>query len=117
MKINWKSINKTWGNTAIVAVTLFAGYHALCACGVSQKGLREVTATSLYVLPPYWQKQQIAAEQGDVKAQVNLGEMYDRGELGKPDYAAAAKWWRRAAEQGNAEAQSQMAPTISMAKA
>ncbi len=45
------------------------------------------------------------AEQGNAKAQFNLGVMYDRG-LGVPqDYAEAVKWYRKAAEQGNAEAQ------------
>ncbi len=45
------------------------------------------------------------AEQGNAKAQFNLGVMYDRG-LGVPqDYAEAVKWYRKAAEQGNARAQ------------
>ncbi len=46
------------------------------------------------------------AEQGNAKAQFNLGVMYDRG-LGVPqDYAEAVKWYRKAAEQGHAGAQS-----------
>jgi TPR repeat protein len=42
-----------------------------------------------------------AAEQGDAKAQNNLGVMHARG-LGVPlDYAEAAKWFRKAADQGD----------------
>jgi len=45
------------------------------------------------------------AEQGNAKAQYNLGAMYYSG-LGVPqDYAEAVKWYRKAAEQGLAEAQ------------
>ena len=49
------------------------------------------------------------AEQGDAKAQYNLGVMYATG-LGVPqDYAEAVKWYRKAAEQGVAEAQLNLA--------
>ena len=45
------------------------------------------------------------AEQGDAKAQVHLGVMYETG-LGVPqDYAEALGWYRKAAEQGMAGAQ------------
>ncbi len=45
------------------------------------------------------------AEQGDARAQTNLGDMYANG-LGAPqDYAEAAKWFRLAAEQGDAHTQ------------
>lgn len=45
------------------------------------------------------------AEQGDPKAQIYIGTMYDLG-IGVPqDYSEAAKWYRKAAEQGNAIAQ------------
>jgi len=48
------------------------------------------------------------AEQGDVDAQDNLGNMYYRG-MGVPEnYAEAAKWYRKAAEQGDASAQSSL---------
>ena len=50
-----------------------------------------------------------AAEQGDVTAQFNLGNMYARraymGEGAPKDFTEAAKWYRKAAEQGHAEAQ------------
>ena len=44
------------------------------------------------------------AEQGDAHAQFNLGIMYDNG-WGVPENdAEAVKWWRKAAEQGYADA-------------
>ncbi len=47
------------------------------------------------------------AEQGDAKAQANLGWMYSFGQgQGVPqDYAEAARWYRLAADQGNVAAQ------------
>lgn len=45
-----------------------------------------------------------AAEQGNAKAQLNLGSMYGVG-LGVPqDDKSAVKWWMLAAEQGIARA-------------
>ena len=54
----------------------------------------------------------VAAEAGLVDAQFNLGGMYDVG-LGVPqDYAEAAKWYGRAAEQGDARAQLNSRPYV-----
>ena len=50
------------------------------------------------------QKAHAVAEQGDADAQLRLGEMYVRGEDVPQDYAKAAHWFRRAAEQGHATA-------------
>jgi hypothetical protein len=47
------------------------------------------------------------AKGGDADAQFNLGVMYDNGEGVPEDDAEAVKWYRRAAEQGFAEAQYQ----------
>ncbi len=49
-----------------------------------------------------------AAEQGDARAQNNLGIMYDECRGVPQDDAEALKWYRRAAEQGHALAQSQL---------
>ena len=38
-------------------------------------------------------------------AQVNLGVMYRKGHGVERDYSKAANWYRKAAEQGDAEAQ------------
>ena len=51
-----------------------------------------------------------AAESGDAGAQTELGRRYEYG-LGVPeDHLAAAKWFRKAAEQGNAKAQRWIPP-------
>ncbi|WP_315496945.1 tetratricopeptide repeat protein, partial [Haemophilus parahaemolyticus] len=44
------------------------------------------------------------AEQGDAAAQFNLGVMYGNGRGVKQDYFEAVKWYRQAAEQGQAKA-------------
>lgn len=46
------------------------------------------------------------AEAGDANEQFHLGLHYEQGQLGLPkDYFEAAKWYRKAAEQGHAGAQ------------
>ena len=45
------------------------------------------------------------AEQGDAKAQLNLGVMYGKGQGVPQDDAEALKWFRKAAAQGFAHAQ------------
>ncbi|MES1943961.1 hypothetical protein PC39_07599 [Salinisphaera sp. PC39] len=42
-----------------------------------------------------------AAEAGDAKAQVNVGEIFEKGLGTEPNYEAAVIWYRKAAEQGN----------------
>ena len=50
-------------------------------------------------------EKQHLAEQGDVDAQYDLGDMYyDRDGI-MQDYVEAAKWYRKAADQGDASAQ------------
>lgn len=46
-----------------------------------------------------------AAEQGDINAQVSLGQMYLVGRGGPRNDVKAAHWYGKAAEQGHAEAQ------------
>jgi len=50
-------------------------------------------ATSLKV----WQQ---AAEGGDLAAQTNVGEIYEKGLGVPPDYQMAAQWYRKAADKG-----------------
>lgn len=45
------------------------------------------------------------AEQGDAKAQYDLGHIYYHGEGVRQDYAQAARWYHKAADQGYAKAQ------------
>jgi TPR repeat protein len=47
----------------------------------------------------------LAAEKGDVKAQIALGSLYEKGQNARQDNAEALKWFRLAAESGDAEAQ------------
>ena len=44
------------------------------------------------------------AEQGDIRAQTLLGNIYAEGKGVPEDYAEAVKWYRKAAEQGDAGA-------------
>ncbi|WP_444993958.1 caspase family protein [Aliikangiella sp. IMCC44359] len=46
-----------------------------------------------------------AAEAGDAEAQVNVGEIYERGLNGEPNHKVAAFWYLKAAKQGNSRAQ------------
>ncbi|MDB6090516.1 MAG: peptidase [Gammaproteobacteria bacterium] len=45
-----------------------------------------------------------AAEGGDVEAQNNVGEIYERGLGGEPNFEAAVIWYQKAADQGYARA-------------
>lgn len=49
-----------------------------------------------------------SAEQGIVEAQLELGKLYEEGQLIKQDYNEAIKWYRKAAEQGHVEAQAKL---------
>ncbi|MDL2260075.1 sel1 repeat family protein [Deltaproteobacteria bacterium OttesenSCG-928-K17] len=49
-----------------------------------------------------------AAEKGDVKAQISLGEMYEIGHSVGHDDAKAMKWFKRAAKSGDADAMYQL---------
>jgi len=46
-----------------------------------------------------------SANQGDAKAQFNLGVVYHDGNVVTKDDKEAIKWWRKSADQGNADAQ------------
>ncbi len=65
-------------------------------------------AKSAYAAGDYVQAEKLykpLAKQGNVKAQLSLGMMYDLG-LGVPqDYKEAANWYRLAAEKGDKEGQ------------
>ena len=50
---------------------------------------------------------EVAAEQGDIDAQIALGGMYSLGMGVKQDVSQAAKWFQKAAEQGDVEAKLQ----------
>jgi Caspase domain/Sel1 repeat len=50
-----------------------------------------------------------SAEGGDAKAQTYVGEIFEKGLAGTPDYQAAAQWYRKAAEQGFSRGQINLA--------
>jgi hypothetical protein len=87
--------------------TLFAsGVLALALSGVARAGPFEDAqaadqkgdyATELQILRPL-------AEQGNALAQLGLGVMYANGQGVPQDYAQAVVWYRKAAEQGDADA-------------
>ena len=56
-----------------------------------------------YASAVYWYRK--AAEQGNARAQKNLGYCYQYGQGVTQDYYEAVKWYRKAAEQGFARAQ------------
>jgi TPR repeat protein len=58
----------------------------------------------------------LAAKQGDVDAQYNLGRMYDNGYGVPQDYKTAVKWFRLAVEQGYAVAQFSLAMMYDMGR-
>jgi TPR repeat protein len=78
----------------VAAMPAVAGPYEDAVSAYSQGDYR--TALDLY---------QPLADQGDARAQHNLGVMYANGQGVPQDQAAAVSWWRRAAEQGLAKAQ------------
>ena len=75
---------------------------SVCWAADSMKGLDAVMegdfVTALKEFKPL-------AEQGDVRAQFNLGVMYYNGDGVPQDYKTAMKWYTLSAEQGNAGGQ------------
>tara|TARA_Y100001960_G_scaffold319470_1_gene390833 strand:- start:39 stop:1301 length:1263 start_codon:yes stop_codon:yes gene_type:complete len=55
-------------------------------------------------LSPF-QQNRLSADQGDARAQYNLGLMYANGQGVPQDYVEAGRWYRLAADQGHADAQ------------
>jgi hypothetical protein len=56
------------------------------------------------------------AEGGDAEAMNNVGEIYEQGVRGAPDYGRAAEWYRKAAEAGNRRAQTNLAALYEQGK-
>jgi len=57
------------------------------------------------VLQKQFQDNKVKAENGDAKAQYNLGDMYIRGKGAQTNYAEGIKWFRKSAEQNDAGAE------------
>ncbi len=69
-----------------------------------KKKLQELVAEC----PRSGKKGKILSEQGLSEAENDLGVMDGEGQGVSEDYKEAVKWWRLAAEQGSAEAQSKI---------
>ena len=83
--------------TFFFCLTSFVGWSA-----DFQKGLAAADRGDFATALNEWEP---LAEQGNVGAQYNLGQMYQRGEGVLQDYKIALKWYRLSAAQGNADAQ------------
>lgn len=55
-----------------------------------------------------FQKQLLKAENGSLSAEVLVAKAYASGRTGKIDYEQAARWYRRAADQGDPDSQSNL---------
>ena len=88
-----------------LTIAVFLGSVGVCWGADLQKGFdaaqRGDYATALREWKPL-------AEQGNARAQYNLGYMYDKGQGVPQNYKTAVKWYRLAAEQGNARAQNNL---------
>lgn len=86
--------------TAILSVVLAFGAGA----GLAQNFLKGLVAAEAGDYATALKEWRPLAEQGDVHAQGNIGNIY-AGDGALQDYPEAAKWWRMAAEQGLVGAQ------------
>ena len=85
---------------------VFAVMFLLGVIGLAEAGMDE--ANKAYERGDYRSAHRgwlLLVEQGDVVAQYRIGLMYALGEGVALDFAEAAKWFRKAAEQGYAPAQ------------
>ena len=64
-----------------------------------------------------WKECENVARQGNAEAQRNLGWMYERGLGVDLDFAQAAVWYGRAAEQGFEEAREALARLLPLLRA
>ena len=87
----------------LASVMIFLGGANLPATGQSfSDGLNAYYAGNHIAAYYNWKP---LAEQGDTRAQITLGVMYENGKGVLQDYEEAVKWYRLAAEQGDARGQ------------
>ena len=92
----------------------FSGAGVSCSVEAAEAAQSQMTKTAEAAYSQITKKEitggddQALAEQGDSKAQYNLGAMYMKGEGVPQDNAKAVVWYRKAADQGHAEAQAQL---------
>ena len=88
--------------TLCLCISLALGSFGVGWSGDFQKGLDAAQRGDYNTALKEWTS---LAEQGDAKAQFNLGIMYERGQSVPQDYKTAVKWYALSAEQGDALAQ------------
>ena len=86
-----------------LTVALLFGCTGVCKSADFQRGLTAHKSGDYAIALREWKP---LAKQGDAAAQFNLGVMYEKGQGVPQDDKTAVKWYRLAAEQGFARAQS-----------
>ncbi|MDA8760431.1 SEL1-like repeat protein [Amylibacter sp.] len=86
----------------IFTIILFVFFHTEVTAQDFEKGLKAAQAGDFITALKEWKP---LAVQGHVKAQGNIGIMYQNGDGVIKDAVKAVKWFRLAAEQGDANAQ------------
>jgi hypothetical protein len=89
-----------------IALLLVLGLSAPVLAGPYEDGLAAYLKQDYATTMRLWRP---LADQGDAKAQYNLGFLYYKGQGVPQDYALAVKWFRLAADQGDARAQLDLA--------
>ena len=82
---------------AVVALSLCLSGNALA--GKFEEGVAAFSVADYATAYRLWLP---FAKQGNASAQLGLGGKYDQGQGVMQNYAEAVKWYRMAAEQGNA---------------
>ncbi|TFG65431.1 MAG: sel1 repeat family protein [Gemmatimonadales bacterium] len=93
---------KITAKASLVALVLSLGFAAPISADENEVALAAFERGDYATALRHWRP---LAEQGDAKAQSNLGGMYQEGQGVPQDYAEAVKWYRKAAAQGNPFAQ------------
>ena len=88
--------------TLCLTISLAIGSLGVGWGGDYQKGLIAAQKGDYAIALKEWTP---LAEQGNTKAQFNLGFMYQIGQGVSQDYKTAVKWYTLSAEQGDADAQ------------
>ena len=98
-------LTKTLLTTALLGVSIFSFQSTAWADTPEQQFQQGLEATERGDYQTAFKLWLPLAEQGDAKAQGNLGVMYASGRGVKQDDFEAVNWYRKAAEQGHAKAQ------------
>ena len=91
-----------------IALLLTLSLSAPVLAGPFEDGLTAYNKSDYTTARRLWRP---LADQGNARAQLYLGLIYDKGQGVAQDYAQAVKWYRLAADQGDASAQSNLGLT------